>query len=97
MSEAHSRGEADPSMPSEIGQLAEALQRLLRATPGVAAKVQMIVQEALKEVGQASRADQHDPAVPANAPGALTIGEAKAGLAVGLGVPESAIEIIVRA
>ena len=32
-----------------------------------------------------------------NGPGPLTIAEAKAGLALGLGVPETAIEITVRA
>ena len=43
------------------------------------------------------KALDYEPVVPASSQKGLTIAAAKAGLAIGLNVPESAIEIIVRA
>lgn len=43
------------------------------------------------------KALDYEPVVPASSQTGLTIAAAKAGLAIGLNVPESAIEIIVRA
>jgi hypothetical protein len=96
MSEANPRNESDPAQPGDFEErISEGLKRAARAIPEVQAQVWTLIQEALTKIEQSGRTDGSSTTV--NVPGALTIAEAKAGLALGLGVPESAIEIVVRA